>query len=246
MKPQFPKDFEHNYQNHLKRLKLKGMQPKTIEAYSLAVRRAGARFEYQIDALTEQQLTDYFSDLLETHSWSTVKHDLYGLKFYYEHVLHQAWGAPDLIKPPRVQALPDIVTVAQARQIFMATRVLSYRVFFYALYSLGLRLGEGLRLQVGDIDAARQRVHIRDAKGNRDRFVPLPDATLSTLRRFWCVHRNPLLLFPNRLGGLNRAQHATTPLDRGGVQTTLRLVTQACGLKKNSPRTACATAMPRI
>ena len=244
MKPHFPKDFEHNYQNHLKHLKLKGMQPKTIEAYSRAVRRAGARFEYQIDALTVQQLTDYFSELLASHSWSAVKHDLYGLKFYYEHVLHQPWVAPGLIKPPRVQALPDIVTVAQAQQIFMATRVLSYRVFFYTLYSLGLRLGEGLRLQVGDIDAQRQRVHIRDAKGNRDRFVPLPTSTLTTLRRYWQTHRNPVLLFPNRHGGLKNAHRATTPLDRSGVQTTLRLVTQACGFKKNSPRTACATAMP--
>lgn len=243
MKPHLPKDFEQNYQTHLKRLKLNGMQPKTIEAYSLAVRRAGEYFGYQIDALTEQQLTEYFSELLESHSWSTVKHDLYGLKFYYQHVLHKPWVAPDLIKPPRVQQLPDIVTVAQAQQIFAATRVLSYRVFFYTLYSLGLRLGEGLRLQAGDIDATRQRVHIRDAKGNKDRFVPLPTATLSTLRNFWQVHRNPVLIFPNRLGGLKNAHLATTPLDRGGVQTTLRKVTAECGFKKNSPRTACATAM---
>lgn len=244
MKPHLPKEFEQNYQTHLKRLKLNGMQPKTIEAYSLAVRRAGARFEYQIDALTEQQLTGYFSDLLESHSWSTVKHDLYGLKFYYEHVLHQPWAAPGLVKPPRVQQLPDIVTVAQARQIFAATRVLSYRVFFYTLYSMGLRLGEGLRLQLGDIDAARGRVHIRDAKGNRDRFVPLPAATLPVLRRFWQVHRNPVLLFPNRLGGLKTARLATTPIDRGGVQATLRKVAAECGFKKNSPRTACAIPTP--
>ena len=45
------KNFEQNYQTHLKRLKLNGMQPKTIEAYSLAVRRAGGYFGYQIDAL---------------------------------------------------------------------------------------------------------------------------------------------------------------------------------------------------
>ncbi len=55
-----------------------------------------------------------------------------------------------------------------------ATRILSYRVFFFTLYSLGLRLGEGLRLQFGDIDATRARVHIRDAKGNKDHLVPLP------------------------------------------------------------------------
>ncbi|GMV55256.1 MAG: hypothetical protein AMXMBFR6_10610 [Betaproteobacteria bacterium] len=119
------------------------------------------------------------------HSWSAVKLDLYGLKVYYEHVLRQPWVAPGLIKPPRSQRLPNIVTVAEARRIIAAPRVASYRVFFFTLYSLGLRLDEGLRLQVGDIDAVRARMHIRDAKGHKDRFVPLPHATHQALRRFW-------------------------------------------------------------
>jgi integrase len=72
--------------------------------------------------------------------------------------------APGLIKQSKTQRLPDIVTVEEAKRLFAATRVVSYRVFYFTLYSLGLRLGEGLRLQVGDIDAARGRVHILDAK----------------------------------------------------------------------------------
>lgn len=236
--------FDRQYQTQLKHLKLKGLQPKTIEAYSRAIRRIGDYFDKQIDDLSEAQLTNYFTDLVATHSWSTVKLDLYGLKFYYAHVLKKPWVAPGLIKPPRSQRLPDIVTVEEARRIFGATRVVSYRVFYFTLYSLGLRLGEGLRLQVGDIDAARGRVHIRDAKGNRDRFVPLPDATHQLLRRFWTVHRNPVLLFPSRLGGVKGAATATTPMDAGGVQTTLHKVIESCGLKKRSRPTACATAMP--
>src|ERR1035437_5928940 len=235
--------FKKNYQTHLQHLKLKGHQPKTIEAYSRAIRRIGERFDHQIDSLTEQQLTDYFTELVSSHSWSTVKLDLYGLQFYYAHVLRKPWVAPGLIKPRRSQRLPDIVQVAEVQRIFAATRVLSYRVFFFTLYSLGLRLGEGLRLQVGDIDAARGRVHIRDAKGNRDRFVPLPQATHKALQRFWHVHRNPVLLFPNRHGGLKGAATATTHMDRGGVQTTLHQVVGACGLKKRSHPTRCAIAM---
>jgi len=238
--------FDQQYQTHLKHLRLKGLQPKTIEAYSRAIRRIGARFDHQIDHLTEQQLLDYFSGLLATHSWSAVKLDLYGLKFYTQHVLREPWVAPGLIKPPKSQRLPDIVTIEEARRIFAATRVLSYRVFFFTLYSLGLRLGEGLRLQIGDIDAARGRVHIRDAKGNKDRLVPLPDATLALLRHFWPIHRNPVLMFPNRHAGRNGAAAATTPLDRGGVQVTLHKVVLACGLKKRSPLTVCATAMQPI
>jgi integrase len=146
----------------------------------------------------------------------------------------------DLIKPPKAQRLPDILSVEEAQRMFMATRMLSYRVFYFTAYSLGLRLGEGLGLKVGDIDAARGRVHIRDAKGNKDRLVPLPQATLNLLRRFWRVHRNPVLLFPNRHRGLKGACSATTPLDRGGVQTTLHRVLADCGIKKRLPPTVCA------
>jgi site-specific recombinase XerD len=163
--------FQHDYQTHLKHLKLKGLQPKTIDAYARAIRRIGAYFDYHITDLCEQQLTDYFTDLLDSHSWSAVKLDLYGLKFYYTHVLHKPWTTIDLIKPPKATRLPNIVTVEEAKRLFQATHTLSYRVFYFTAYSLGLRLGEGLRLQVGDIDAHRQRVHIRDAKGNKDRFV---------------------------------------------------------------------------
>lgn len=238
--------FKRNYETHLKHLRLKGLQPKTIEAYARAIRRIGKYFEYRIEDLSEQQLTDYFSDLLDSHSWSAVKLDLYGLKFFYAHVLHKPWVNVDLIKPPKTQRLPDILTVDEAKDVFMATRTLSYRVFYFTAYSLGLRLGEGLRLQIGDIDAARGRVHIRDSKGNKDRFVPLPQTTLDLLRRFWQVHRNPVLLFPNRHAGLQGASSATTPLDRGGVQNTLRKVVATCGIKKRSHRTVCAIAMPPI
>jgi integrase/recombinase XerD len=228
-------EFDQRYQTHLKHLKLKGLQPKTIDAYARAIRRMGEYFDFQIDHLSAAQLTDYFSDLVDSHSWSAVKLDLYGFKFYTLHVLGQPWVMPHFIKPPKVQRLPDIVTVDQAQLLFRSTRCLSYRVFFFTLYSMGLRLSEGLALRLGDIDASNQRVHVRDSKGNRDRFVPLPATTLSVLRRFWRIHRNPELIFPNRAGGLKAAHLARTPLDRGGVQHTLRQVTLECGLKKNHP-----------
>ena len=68
--------FDQQYQTHLKHLKhlkRKGRQPKTIDAYSRAIRRIGVHFDHQIDSLTEAQLTDYFSELIASHSWSAVK-----------------------------------------------------------------------------------------------------------------------------------------------------------------------------
>jgi len=246
MTPSFDSTFKQDYPLHLKHLRLKGLQPKTIDAYSRAIRRIGKYFDYQLHDLSELQLMDYFSDLLSTHSWSAVKLDLYGLKFFYQHVLRKHWKNVDLIKPPKAVRLPDIVTVGEAASLFKATHKLSYKIFYFTVYSLGLRLGEALRLEVADIDAGRRRIHIRDSKGNKDRLVPLPDTTLKVLRRFWSVHRNPTFVFPNRKSGLKGSRCATTPLDRGGVQTTLRKVVSECGIKKRSQHTLCAIAMPPI
>lgn len=237
--------FDRRYESHLRHLILQGMQPKTIEAYSRGIRRMGAYFGYRIDELSTDQLTRYLSDLRDSHSWTSVKLDLYAYKFYTVHVLERAWVMPTLVKAPKVQRLPDIVTVQEAARLFRATRCLSYRVFFFTVYSMGLRLGEALALHVGDIDAARMRVHIRDAKGNRDRLVTLPQASLNVLRRFWAVHRNPNLMFPCRTGGIEGARVAHTAMDRSGVQRALAQVAADIGLKKTSTPTAFATATPR-
>ncbi|WP_374494879.1 phage integrase N-terminal SAM-like domain-containing protein [Zoogloea sp.] len=70
MNTAFSAHFDQQYHLHLKHLKLKGLQPKTIDAYARAIRRLGGYFSGQIDALSEAQLTEYFSDLIGTHSWS--------------------------------------------------------------------------------------------------------------------------------------------------------------------------------
>lgn len=233
MTPSIESKYNHYYSLHCKHLKLKGLQPKTIDAYSRAIRRIADYFKGHLDDLSQDQLLDYFHDLLERLSWSAVKLDLYGLKFFYTHVLAKTWVDIPMIKPPKNTRIPDIVTIDEAQQLFMSTRRLSYRVFYFTIYSMGLRLGEGLSLEVGDIDASRMRVHIRNAKGNKDRLVPLPINTLRVLRQFWALHRHPKLMFPNRSQGLVGAHLATSPLDRGGIQSTINLVTREMGLKKN-------------
>jgi len=233
MKTSIDSKFNSYYERHCKHLKLKGLMPKTIEAYSRAIRRIGEYFDYCLDDLTQDQLLNYFYQLKEKSSWSTVKLDLYGLKFFYLHVLRRNWVDIPIIKSPKVKRIPDIVTIEEAYKIFSATRNVSYRVFFFTLYSMGLRLGEGLRLQTGDIDAGRQRVKIRNSKGNKDRLVPLPKNTLNVLRQFWKVHKHPLLLFPNRKRGLRNAHLVDSHLDRSGVQTAMKKIVQELKFKKN-------------
>ncbi|RKX60843.1 MAG: recombinase [Thermodesulfobacteriota bacterium] len=108
-----PNDTQFNkyYPKHQKCLKLAGLQFKTIEAYSRSSRRIGNYFDCRIDNLTSDQLLDYFNELLKGHSWSTVKLDLYGLKFFYSRVLNKTWDDIPQVKPPKTTRIPDILSI---------------------------------------------------------------------------------------------------------------------------------------
>ncbi|MEY4507545.1 MAG: hypothetical protein RL297_2123 [Pseudomonadota bacterium] len=66
----YPEPFASQYRSHLQHLQLKGLQPKTIEAYARAMRRIGAHFHFDVSALRSAQLADYFTAMKVQHSWT--------------------------------------------------------------------------------------------------------------------------------------------------------------------------------
>jgi site-specific recombinase XerD len=246
MNPTEQARFDSLYQRHLRMLKLQGKSANTIDSYARALRRVAEHFDFCPDQLTPKQLEIYFGELVDSHSWSTVKVDRNGLQFFWKHVLKVDWQWVNIIKPPKIHTIPDILTLAEIERLIGATRKLRYRVFLLATYSMGLRLGETLALQVGDIDAERQRVHIRRGKGHKDRMVPLPALTYQALRALWRKHRHPYLLFPNAQRPLAQIHQATTHMDRGGAQVAMKTVVKECGIKKKCRSTPFATALPPI
>jgi len=223
--------FNSLYQRHVSALQRQGKASTTIDVYSRAVRRITEYIDQCPDRLTEDQLKDYFTALIKSHSWSTVKVDRNGLQFFYKHVLNKEWTWVDIVKPPRKKVLPDILTLREVERLINGTRELRYQTFILTAYSMGLRLGEALNLQVGDIDRARRKVHVRQGKGRKDRFVTLPVATLHALRAYWVTHRHPTLLFP--AGRTSADRHsAKVPMDRGGLQKSVKSIVSDCGINK--------------
>jgi len=243
MKQSEVKRFTELYSQHLQMLKLQGKSQSTIDAYSRAVRRIKEHYGCCPDKLTKKQLENYFGELVETHSWSTVKIDRLGLMFFWKHVLEQDWQWLDMVKPPQIKSIPDILTPSEIERLICAARKMRYRVFLLTTYSMGLRLTEALSLEVGDIDSERKLVHVRRGKGHKDRMVPLPDRTLEALRILWRKHRHPRLLFPNAKGSMKTIQQATTHMNIGGTQNAMKVVVRECNIKKKSPSIPFAIPM---
>ena len=232
MKHQDQVRFQQLYQRHVNELTLQGKSPKTIEMYSRSLRRLSEYFDVCPDQLTTEQLKQYFLALVHSHSWSSVKIDRNAFQFFYHHVLNKQWEWVNIVKPPKVQPLQDVLAASELTAIINATRKLSYQVYFLTTYSLGLRLTEALQLKVGDIDGILMRVHVRRTKYNKARFIPLPLLTLKALRRYWVTHRHSELIFP---GGKppHFRQGKSLYMDKGGVQKAIKIVAKECGISKN-------------
>lgn len=226
--------FEKQYQAHRDALLRQGMSPATIEAYSRPVRRIFSETGRLPGDLNHGDLEEYFTHLVKTHSWSTVKTDRNGLRFFYNHVLGREWEWVDICKPRRAKTLPVVLNNDEVFAIINAIKKFRYRVCIFTIYSMGLRLREGLRLKIGDIDSTRKMVHIRAAKGMKDRYVPLPDATLYWLRTYWKTHRNPSLIFPAHGQMEINASITKTIMDAKSLQKAMHCAVEESGIKKDA------------
>lgn len=225
------KRFDSLYRKHVNALHRQGKAESTIDLYARTIRRITEFFDCPPDTLTQEQLEAYFESLIKTHSWSTVKVERNGLQFFYQYVLKREWQWVDIVKPPQVKTLPDVLTLKEIERLVNGTRELRYQTFILTCFSMGLRLGETLSLTINNIDSERMKVHIRQAKGNKDRYVILPQLTLQALRRYWATHRHPALLFPT--GRTAQERHgADTHMDRGGVQKSFKTIVKAVGIQK--------------
>jgi len=221
-------------QRMLEDMQLRGLAPRTQQAYLGAVQQLAIHYGKSPDLLTEEQLRQYFLFLRNEKraARNTCTVALCAIKFFYQQTLQRHWPLLDFVRPPQQHKLPVVLSPEEVWRVLAQIRMLHYRVCLSIIYACGLRLLEGVRLQVPQIDSARMQLHIQGGKGNKDRYVPLPPRALTLLRAYWLTHRNPVWVFParSRIGG--DLQTATAPFDARGVQRAFQLALQEVGLSK--------------
>ena len=217
-------------------MKLKGLSASTQEGYLNAVRQLAEHYHKRPDQLSEEDLRQYFLYLTNEKkaARSTATIAICGIKFFYEQTLRQQWSTLQLVRPPRSKKLPVILSRDEVRRALAAVRIPTYRACLATIYACGLRANEGAHLRVENVDSGRMFLHIVQAKGNRDRYVPLPEPTLQMLRAFWKTHRSRPWLFPAPARPLR--DHGLTsgdrPVDRGCLHSAFKRALRHCGISK--------------
>lgn len=228
------------YHKLVEDLRLAGLAKRTVYGYVRAVRKLAefhqkspARIsEKDVRAFLLHQIVD-----LEVAS-GTQSVILSGIKFFYRTTCPRKWKVLDQTKINYGSALPEVITQSQVFEMIDACRTFRMKCFIWITYTLGLRIGEAVNLQVGDIDSARMMVHIHRGKGAKDRYIPLAASTLSVFRASWSTHRNPTFLFPAEGRNHQDGSKSKTPMSISTVQGAIKQITKQLSFgKKVTPHT---------
>lgn len=211
-------------------MKLRNLSQKTIDAYTYHVGRF-ARFLADstgrtVDEATPEDIRSFQLHLIEVRhvGWSSFNQAVCGLRFLYRTTLPRSWHVEMIPFGKRPKKLPEVLSHDEVEALLSCVKSLKHRTLMLTLYGAGLRLGEGSRLTIPDIDSARKQLCIRSGKGQKDRRVPLSPRLLEALRDYWRAEQPPRYLFPGRTPDV--------PLSGTTIQKMIKQAAREAGINK--------------
>ncbi len=131
-------------------MKLHGLAPGTQKVYLKAVQRLSGHYFLSPDQLSEQQLRDYFTFLVEEKQVpsSTLRTEIFGVKFLFDKTLGRPWPTLKLLRARPSYKLPVVLDREEAQRLIGLIRCPAVRMGATMMYSCGLRISEALSLEV--------------------------------------------------------------------------------------------------
>ena len=198
-----PLEYQHRYaslRDYAQLLALRFHHGRTRHSYYRQLRLLAEHFQCDPATLSESQVRDYFLHVKTIKHWKpkTIRQSAACARWFFVELLgHQDWTVFSQIRARDQNHLPAVMTREQVVRLLQHIRLRRYRTPIKLIYCCGLRLSECLNLTIHDIRGDEGKLWVRSGKGGRDRMVPICPAMVEDLRRYWNVHRHPLLLFPN-------------------------------------------------
>lgn len=136
------------------------------------------------DSITTADVESHLSDLAVDGDVApaTQNQAYYALKLLFELVLNRDFGKVDAVRSTKAVHIPSVMSRNEVAQVIAQIRP-PYQLIAKLLYGCGMRISECLRLRVKDIDFELKRIEVHASKGEKSRFVPLPEAVIEPLQR---------------------------------------------------------------
>jgi integrase/recombinase XerD len=133
-------------------------------------------------------LKDIKNFLLSIENMNTRKMYIITIRNFYKYVLKIELSLEDIPYPRTTNYLPQVLSVQEVSRLMLTTTNIKHRAILQLMYSCALRIGEIPEIIVNNkechIDSNRKLLFIKNAKGFKDRYVPIPEATITLLRNY--------------------------------------------------------------
>lgn len=201
---ELPKNWRSCPKAYIEKLELKHYSIRTGQVYVHAFEHFINHYkELALWAIGEEEIRTYLMQLLhEGYSDSTINQHINAIKFYYEVVEGMPNRFYSIERPRKKKKLPVVLSKSEVYSMLCATTNLKHRCILGLLYSSGLRRNELLHLKIEDIDSKRMMVHVRDAKGGKDRMTLLSSRLLKELRLYYKYFKPKEYLIEGQYGGM--------------------------------------------
>jgi site-specific recombinase XerD len=205
---------------------LAGLSDNTKRLYTDAVRGLAKHYMRSPDQLSEEDIRDYLLYIKDVKRLAegTLRIYYYGIKFFCINTLGRQWPFLAILRTPKSNYLPTILSPEEVRRLLGQVRNPKYRMCLTLIYVCGLRISEATRFKVSGVDSERMVINVR-GKGQKDRLVPLPKPILLKLREYWKIERSQHWMFPGK--------NPDKPVTNNTVRRALYKAAGECGLKKH-------------
>jgi integrase/recombinase XerD len=155
------------------------------------------------DKITDDDISSFFHDFIIANKYSSSYQNqiISAIKIYYELHGDRNLNSSVFERPRKGRALPKVFSKEEIMKIFNATRNNKHKLILWLVYSCGLRRSEVINIKITDLDVTRGTLHIREAKGNNDRMVPIPEKVWEKIRSYIKNYKPVVYLFEGQGGG---------------------------------------------
>jgi len=147
------------------------------------------------------------------------------IRYLYLKIFNQPVPKALDIKLRKPVLLPTVLSQADISKILEVTKNLKHKTILLLIYSAGLRLGELINLEIGDIDSESMKIHVKQGKGKKDRYIMLSENVLKILREYYQIYKPKEYIIEGLKGGKYSPQ---------SVQSVFKMAIKKAGIKKKA------------
>ena len=156
-----------------------------------------------VEKVTDDEIENYlyYCKNEKNYSFSTMKQIISTIRYLYINVFNKSIPKALDMKLRKPTILPSVLSSSDISKMLSVTTNIKHKTILFLIYSAGLRLGELLELKIGDIDSESMKIHIREGKGKKDRYIMLSQNVLNLLREYYIIYKPKDYIFEGQKGG---------------------------------------------